>query len=130
MIEVELSRIVIDEAKREQVIVLKEQGGQRSLPIAIGMNEAAAIKMKLSGFSAPRPLTHDLILLIMESLNANLEKVIIDDLVDGTFHAKLYLQNAAEEPKIIDARPSDSVALAVRVSAPIFVEESVFDKLS
>jgi uncharacterized protein len=130
MIEVELSRIVIDEAKREQVIVLKERGGQRSLPIAIGMNEAAAIKMKLSGFSAPRPLTHDLVLLIMESLNANLEKVIIDDLVDGTFHAKLYLQNAAEEPKIIDARPSDSIALAVRVSAPIFVEESVFDKLS
>ena len=130
MIEAELSRIVIDEAKREQVIVLKERGGSRMLPIVIGANEAAAIKMKLSGFSAPRPLTHDLILLIMESLNVNLEKIVIDDLVDGTFHAKLYLQNGSDEPKIIDARPSDSVALAVRASAPIFVEESVFDKLS
>jgi uncharacterized protein len=130
MIETELSRIVIDEAKREQVIVLKEKKGSRVLPIVIGMNEAAAIKMKLSGFNAPRPLTHDLMLAIIESLSARLEKIVIDDLVDGTFHAKLYVQQLQGAVIIVDARPSDSVALAVRTKAPIFVEEDVFDKLS
>lgn len=130
MIEAELSRIVIDEAKHEQVIVLKERGGERILPIVIGINEAAAIKMKLSGFKPPRPLTHDLILAIMNSLHVKLEKVVIDDLIDGTFHAKLYLRNSGDEPAVVDARPSDSIALAVRTNAPIFVEEDVFDKLS
>jgi len=130
MIEAELSRIVIDEAKREQVIVLKEKRGERILPIVIGMNEAAAIKMKLSGFIPPRPLTHDLILAIIDSLQVKLEKIVIDDLIDGTFHAKLYLRNNHDEPTVVDARPSDSIALAVRTSAPIFVEEDVFDKLS
>jgi hypothetical protein len=130
MVEAELSRIVIDEAKHEQVIVLKECGGERMLPIVIGMNEAAAIKMKLSGFNPPRPLTHDLILAIMDSLQVKLEKIVIDDLIDGTFHAKLYLRNSGDEPTVVDARPSDSIALAVRTDAPIFVEEDVFDKLS
>lgn len=130
MIEAELSRIVIDEAKHEQVIVLKEKNGSRALPIVIGMNEAAAIKMKLSGFNSPRPLTHDLILTIMEGFKARLEKVIIDDLVNGTFHAKLYLSGGGFPVKIIDARPSDSVALAVRTNSPIYIEEVVFDKLS
>jgi|TARA_B100000315_G_C14577797_1_gene588818 hypothetical protein len=130
MIEAELSRIVIDEEKKEQVIVLKERGGKRLLPIVIGMNEAAAIKMKLSGYAPPRPLTHDLILSIIESLEVSIEKVVIDNLIEGTFHAKLYLKNGKNSSKIVDARPSDSVALAVRVSAPIFVEEHIFEKLS
>jgi hypothetical protein len=130
MIEVELSRIIIDERKKGQVIVLKEKAGRRLLPIVIGINEATAIKMKLGGFKSPRPLTYDLMLSIMGKLEVTLEKVVIDDLIDGTFHAKLYLKNHDKEPKIIDARPSDSVALAVRSKSPIFVEEQVLEKLS
>ncbi len=130
MIEVELSRIIVDEQKKEQVIVLKEKEGTRLLPIVIGIGEATAIKMKLGGFAPQRPLTHDLILAIIGNLKVTLEKVVIDDLIDGTFHAKLYLRNHEKEPKVVDARPSDSIALAVRSKSPIFVEEQVLEKLS
>ncbi len=131
MIEIELSRIVIDEERKEQVVVLKEKGGSRLLSIVIGIAEATAIKMKLSGFNPPRPLTHDLLSTIIGHLGVQLEKVVIDNLVDGTFHAKLYFKNGNDDMlKIIDARPSDSIALAVRTKSPIFVEEKVLEKLS
>ena len=130
MIEVELSRIIIDEEKREQVIVLKERGGSRLLPIVIGLSEATSIRMRLSGFVPPRPLTHDLMHSLIGELEARLEKVVIDKLVDSTFHAKLYLQTNGNGLKIIDARPSDSIALAVRAKSPIFVQSQVFEKLS
>jgi hypothetical protein len=130
MVEVELSRIIIDEEKREQVIVLKEKYGNRLLPIVIGINEAAAIRMQLSGFIPPRPLTHDLMCSFINTLELKLEKIIIDKLVDSTFHAKLYLMTKDKGLKIIDARPSDSIAIAVRTKSPIFVEEEIFDKLS
>ncbi len=130
MIEVELSRIIIDEQKKEQVIVLKEKQGPRLLPIVIGIGEATAIKMKLGGLKPQRPLTHDLILAIIGNLKVALEKVVIDDLIEGTFHAKLYLRNHEKKPKVVDARPSDSIALAVRSKSPIFVEEQVLEKLS
>lgn len=134
MIEMELSKIVIDEKRHDQLIVLKEKGGTRVLPIVIGLNEASAIKLKISGVNPPRPLTHDLIYIILKDLNASIEKVIIDKLEETTFHAKIVVKTASGDSKIIDARPSDSVALAVRFHAPIFVEEAiikqfeVFDK--
>ena len=130
MIEVELSRIIIDEQKREQVIVLKEKKGNRILPVVIGINEAAAIRMQLSGTVPPRPLTHDLMRSVIDALDVKLEKVIIDKLIDSTFHAKLYLVSDKSKSKIVDARPSDSIALAVRTKSPVFVEEEVFAKLS
>ena len=130
MIELELSRLIIDEDKKEQIVVLKEKNGSRLMPIVIGMNEAAAIKMQLSGFKPPRPLTHDLIPAILNDLGVRLEKVVIDNLVEGTFHAKLYLNNNGKLAKIIDARPSDSIALAVRTQSPIFVEDKVLEKLA
>ncbi|MCM8763105.1 MAG: bifunctional nuclease family protein [Candidatus Omnitrophica bacterium] len=129
MVEMELNKIIIDEMRQDQVIVLKEKGGERLLPIVIGINEASAIKLKISGFQPPRPLTHDLLYNTIENLDAKLEKVIIDDLKDNTFHAKLVVRvNHASSPKLIDARPSDSIALAVRAKAPIFVEEEVLNK--
>lgn len=128
MIEVEVSRIIIDEEKKEQLVVLKEKGGSRFLPIVIGIVEATAIKMKLSGFAPPRPLTHDLIYAIIKNLGVKLERVVIDDLVNGTFYAKLHLSLNGTKSKIVDARPSDSIALAVRVKSPIFVEEKVLEK--
>lgn len=130
MQEAELSRIIIDEERREQIIVLKEKESLRSLPIVIGINEAAAIKMHLSGFSPPRPLTHDLLFNLLKQLGGVLEKVVIDKLVDSTFHAKLYIRKSDDDIVVVDARPSDSIALAVRSKSPIFIEEEVFKKLS
>lgn len=125
MIEMELNKIVIDEKRHDQLIVLKEKNGGRILPIVIGLAEASAIKLKLSGFQPPRPLTHDLLHLTIENLQASVEKIIIDKLEESTFHAKLCLKTKLGENKVIDARPSDSIALAVRAHAPIFVEDAV-----
>ena len=130
MVKTELSRIIIDEKKHEQLIVLKEQSGSRLLPIVVGLNEAVSIRMYLNAANPPRPFTHDLIKNIIESLRAVLERVVIDKLVDNTFHAKLYLKIYDGTMVVVDARPSDGVALAVRFSVPVFVEEAVFEKLS
>ena len=128
MIEVELTKIIIDEKRQDQIIVLKEKGGGRQFPIVIGFLEASSIKMKLSGFEVPRPMTHDLLLAVIKGLNAVLERLIIDKLVDNTFHAKLVLRAADGQAHMVDARPSDGIALAVRAGAPIFVEEEVLKK--
>ena len=125
MVEMELNRIVIDEKRHDQLIVLKEKEGNRLLPIVIGLNEASAIKLKISGFKPPRPLTHDLLHSTIENLEASIDRVIIDKLEDNTFHAKLVLKTGSGKIKTIDARPSDSIALAVRARAPIFVEDEV-----
>ncbi len=125
MVEMELSKIVIDEKRHDQLIVLKEKNGKRILPIVIGLNEASAIKLKISGFKPPRPLTHDLFHSTLENLEARIEKIIIDRLEENTFHAKLVVRTNAGHTKTIDARPSDSIALAVRAHAPIFVEDDV-----
>ena len=129
MIEVELSRIIIDEQKQEQIIVLREKDGEKVLPIVIGIGEAAAIRMQLSGFEPPRPLTHDLMKSLIDTFSVTLERVVIDKLVDSTFHAKLYFKAPGDTTKVVDARPSDSIALAVRTKSPIFVQEEVFEKL-
>ena len=125
MVEMELNKIVIDEKRHDQLIVLKEKEGNRVLPIVIGLAEASAIKLKISGFNPPRPLTHDLLHSTIENLEASIEKIIIDKLEENTFHAKLVLKTASGSEKIIDARPSDSIALAVRAHAPIFVEDEI-----
>ena len=130
MLEFEVSKIIIDEKSQEQVIVLKEKEGARLLPIVIGINEAAAIRMKFGGFSPPRPLTHDLLKTVIDNLEAHLQQVVIDKLIDSTFHAKLILKTLSGSVKEVDARPSDSIALAVRTDAPIFVEEEVIEKSS
>lgn len=126
MIEMELSKIIIDEKRQDQIIVLKEKGGETLLPIIIGFLEASAIKMKISGVVPPRPLTHDLLQVVIEALGAQVKKIIIDKLEDSTFHAKIVLQpKGNNKEKIVDARPSDSIALAVRLKVPIFVDEKV-----
>ena len=125
MVEMELSKIIIDEKRHDQLIVLKEKNGTRVLPIVIGLAEASAIKLKISGFTPPRPLTHDLLYMILEGLQAHIEKITIDKVEDSTFYAKLVLKDSAGKAITIDARPSDSIALAVRANAPIFVEDSV-----
>lgn len=124
MIEMILNKIKIDESRNDQVIVLREKEGNRFLPVVIGIAEVNAIKLKLSGIKPPRPLTHDLLLSVIESLNAQLKRVVIDKLHHNTFYGKLCLAVDGKEI-LIDARPSDSVALALRAGTPIYVDEKV-----
>ncbi len=125
MIELVLNKIKIDENRNEQIIVLREKEGTRYLPVVIGIAEVNAIKMKLSGLKPPRPLTHDLFLQTLQQLGAKLEKVVIDKLQNNTFFAKLYLRRDGNGEMVVDARPSDSVALALRADAPVYAAEEV-----
>jgi len=127
-IQCELSKIIIDEKRQDQIIVLREKGGERQFPIVIGFLEASSIKMKLSNISPPRPMTHDLLVTTLEAIGAKIEKLVVDKLVNNTFHAKLYVSADGKKEIAIDARPSDGVALAVRSGADIFVEEEVLNK--
>ena len=130
MKEAELTRIRIDENHHEQVIVLKEKGGTRSLPIVIGIQEANAIKLKIAGINPPRPLTHDLIVNLLHELGAALESVEVEKLENNIFFAKLVTRTADGKLLRIDARPSDGVAIAVRAGTPIYVSEDVLDSAS
>ncbi len=125
MIELVLSKIKVDETRGEQVIVFREKEGTRYLPVVIGMSEVNAIKMHLAGVKPPRPLTHDLLLQALQALGAKLDKVVIDRLQQNTFFAKLHLSRDQHNGIVLDARPSDSVALALRAGSPIFVSEEV-----
>jgi bifunctional DNase/RNase len=128
MIPVSLSKIVITETSDHQVIVLKELEGKRSFPIIIGLNEAWAIDRAVKGISTPRPLTHDLITRIIESLNADVERVVISDLRNNTFYAKIVLRQDGNIIEI-DSRPSDAVALAMQKNTPIFVASKVLEEV-
>lgn len=128
MVQVELSKIIIDEKSHDQVIVLREKGGARQLPIMIGFVEANSIQMKIAGLEASRPLTHDLLVLLIRGLGAEAECVIIDDYVEGTYFAKIRLKKESGDVVLVDARPSDAVSLSVRIKLPIYVEEHVFLK--
>ncbi|MCK5114430.1 MAG: bifunctional nuclease family protein [Phycisphaerae bacterium] len=126
-VPVELSRILITELGEQQVIFLREIGGDRTFPIMIGISEALAIDRRLKGVKFPRPLTHDLLVIIIEAMGGRLEKVVIDDLVDHTFYAKLHISRNGETVEV-DARPSDAVALVASMDVPMFVNESIFSK--
>ncbi len=125
-IEVELSRIIINEASDQQVIVLKERGGERSFPIVIGIFEVFAIDRRLKGIETPRPMTHDLLSSTIENLGGKLEKIVINDLVNHTFYAQLHISRDGQKVEI-DSRPSDAIALGVASETPIFVADHVFD---
>jgi bifunctional DNase/RNase len=127
--EVELSRIIINETSDQQIIVLKERKGKRSFPIVIGIVEIFAIDRRLKGIQPPRPMTHDLLDSVIQHLGAKIEKIVINDLRNHTFYAKIHLiLNGRTIP--IDSRPSDAIALGVASNAPIYVAEHVFDKTS
>ena len=131
MIPVELSRIIISETQETQVIVLQEKGGTRVIPIWIGLFEAVAINRKIRGEVSPRPMTHDLLAEMVGKLGGTLEKVTIDRFIPnaqgGVFHAKLSV-NQNGKAQEVDCRPSDAIALAVRLDAPLFVAEEIMVK--
>lgn len=127
MIEMQLSRIVIRETSDQQSLHLKEKDGERQFPIVIGMFEAWAIDRRVRDRKTPRPMTHDLMASLIQLLGATLERVVISDLKNNTFYAKLHFARAGASAVELDARPSDAIALAVHLDAPIFVEERVLD---
>jgi len=128
-VEVELSRIIINETSDQQIIVLKERHGERSFPIVIGIVEIFAIDRRLKGIKPPRPMTHDLLDSVLENLGVKIEKIVINDLRNHTFYANIYLNSDGRTVKI-DSRPSDAIALGVASNAPIYVAEHVFEKTS
>ncbi|MHC4616959.1 MAG: bifunctional nuclease family protein [Planctomycetota bacterium] len=126
-VEAELSRIIINETSDQQIIVLKERDGQRSFPIVIGIVEIFAIDRRLKGIQPPRPMTHDLLGSVIESLGARVEKIVVNDLRHHTFYAKITLSANGRSIEV-DSRPSDAIALGVGSDAPIFVAEHVFEQ--
>lgn len=126
-IPVELVGVRIELPSNTPIVLLREMRGDRFLPIWIGANEAAAIAFALEGVEPQRPMTHDLLRDITVSLGARVEKVVLTDLRDGIYYADLVLVRGTEET-IVSSRPSDAIALAVRASAPLFVNPSVLDE--
>jgi bifunctional DNase/RNase len=127
-VQVELKRIIITDASDQQVIYLKEVAGERSFPIVIGNNEAYAIDRRLKGQPVPRPQTHELLSSVIERLDAKLERIVINDLQDHTFFARLVIRHQGKTVEI-DSRPSDAIALGVANNVPIFVAEHVMDEV-
>lgn len=111
----------------ECIIFLEETGGNRLLPIWIGLPEGQAIAIRFSGVVLPRPLTHDLVLNTIRSLGWGVTKVVVSDIKENTFYAQICLRQNSKECTI-DARPSDAIALAVRAGCPIYVDEGVFER--
>jgi len=127
-VQMELSRIIISEINDQQVIYLKEVDGDRTFPILIGLPEAVSIDRQVKQFRSPRPLTHDLLVNIIEQLGGELQDVIISELKEHTYFAQLRVRKEGELIEI-DARPSDAIAIAMRADPPlpIYVSEEVLN---
>ncbi len=126
-IKMVVATVVVDNITQTPAVVLKEENGERFLPIWIGINEANAIMMELESIKFERPLTHDLIKNIFSTLGIKLKKIEVSDLKHSTYYATLYIEHNGKEYEI-DSRPSDAIAIALRVGADIYVDEIVFDK--
>src|SRR5262245_47463452 len=120
----ELRRIIISEVEDHQVIILKEVEGERSFPIVIGIFEATSIDRRVRGMQSARPLTHDLIASVVDQLGGEIQDIVISDLQEHTYYAKLRVRKDGELVEV-DCRPSDAVALAVTARVPIYVNEEV-----
>jgi bifunctional DNase/RNase len=127
LIEMVVDSIRVSLMNYQRVVILKEKATDRYLPIWIGPSEADAIAVKLQSVSVPRPMTHDLLNTIVDVLGASINSIVVSDLKNDTFYAKIVI-NVDGEQMEVDSRPSDAIALAVRVDAPIYAEEGVLDK--
>ena len=126
-IEMKLKGLMIDPINRSPIIILKDPTGEAVLPIWVGLFEANAIALQMEKVSTPRPMTHDLLKNMLVHLNARIQKVVITDLKENTFYAMIHL-TSRDSTVMVDARPSDAIALALRADAPIFVEEEVISR--
>jgi hypothetical protein len=127
VIQLNVYAVLYSLLSRHRVVLLKETLGERYLPVWIGQNESEAIAMRLQEASVPRPLTHDLLASVIAQLGGALQHVLINDLSNSIFFARLAIHQGAET-RLIDSRPSDAIALAVRAEAPIYADESVMDR--
>jgi bifunctional DNase/RNase len=125
-IEMTIKGLMVDPITNMPIVILRDQEGQRVLPIWVGIFEANAIALQIENISTPRPMTHDLLRNVIEDLKASVQKIVVSDLQDNTFFAVIYL-SLNGDTVAIDARPSDAIALALRARAPIFVEDAVID---
>ncbi|NOT07364.1 MAG: bifunctional nuclease family protein [Gemmatimonadales bacterium] len=126
MVKMRIATLGLDRSTNTPVVILKEEDGDRTLPIWIGASEAGAIAAELEGLKPERPLTHDLMKLLVAGLGGELRRVVISALRDNTYIAELLIYRGGEVFEV-DARPSDSIALALRMSAPIFCNEGLLD---
>jgi bifunctional DNase/RNase len=129
MIEMEITGVRVELPTNQPIVLLRERGGERYLPIWIGAAEAAAIALSLQGVVTPRPMTHDLMQNILEDLQVNVHRIVVTELRDSTFFASIQLQRNGDSYEI-SSRPSDAIALAVRMTIPIFADESVLEEAS
>ena len=125
-LRVEIRGLMLDPSSNVPIVILRDTQSQLFLPIWIGVFEANAIALRIEGVEPPRPMTHDLLRLLLEQLGAKVEKIVISDLKESTFFAVIHVQQDGRNVGI-DARPSDAIALALRTRAPIYVEETVLD---
>jgi bifunctional DNase/RNase len=123
-IQMTIKGLMIDPITNMPIIVLRDDDGQRLLPIWVGVFEANAIALQIEKVETPRPMTHDLLRNVIADLEAKVERIVVCELKDNTFYATIHLRSGARA-LTVDARPSDAIALALRTSSPIFVEEAV-----
>ncbi len=129
MNQVKVASLGLDKASNTPVVILQEMEGERVLPIWIGPGEASAIAMELAGMKFSRPLTHDLFASMLQGLGSELQRVLITKVVDNTYHAELIIKRNGEMVSI-DARPSDSIAIALRAKAPIYAHDDLLEQAS
>jgi bifunctional DNase/RNase len=126
-LRVEIKGLMLDPASNVPIVILRDTQSQLFLPIWIGVFEANAIALRIEGVEPPRPMTHDLLRLVLDQLGATVDKIVISDLRESTFFALIHIRQG-EASVTVDARPSDAIALALRANAPIFVLRAVLDK--
>ncbi|MCP4664085.1 MAG: bifunctional nuclease family protein [bacterium] len=127
LVRMEVKGLMLDPASNVPIVILRNEDGSEFLPIWIGIFEANSIALKLEGVEPPRPMTHDLLAHLLTAVGAVVHRIVICDLEESTFHAQIQLTSADRE-LAVDARPSDAIALALRVGAPIYVNETVIHK--
>ena len=127
-VQMELHKIIISEMQDQQIIVLQEVDGERKFPIVIGSSEAFAIDRRLKGVVHPRPLTHDLLASVIETMGGSIDRIEINNLQDHTFYARIHIRRDGQVFKV-DSRPSDAIALGVATNVPIWVAEHVLSEV-
>jgi uncharacterized protein len=127
LVEMKVRGLALDPVSNMPIIILRDDEDKRSLPIWVGIFEANAIALELEKIPTARPMTHDLLKNVLESLEVQLLKIVVTDLKENTFFAELHLKLGGAE-YTVDSRPSDAIALALRTAAPIFVDDEVFPK--
>jgi bifunctional DNase/RNase len=127
-VQMELKRIIISEVHDQQVIMLREVEGERTFPIVIGIFEATSIDRRVKNMPSPRPLTHDLVAAVIDTMGGELRDIFISDLREHTYYAKIRIRMNGEMMEV-DSRPSDAIALAVTAKVPIYVAEDVLEEV-